>query len=234
MEQVIIASVGSLNTDLVTTMPVFPCRGETVTGTSFGQFWGGKGANQCVAVARLSPTNDSVAMIGCVGSDAYGREYISALRAAGVETGCVEVVSGASGIATVLVDAKGENECIILAGANAAVSAATVSASLERFPCLRAVMVQLEIPDAASLTAMRIARSRDILAVLTPAPVPRSGLKEDMLRLADVLIPNAGEPLKKRWEGGVQEFGGQYFAFTSAFFTNRGGLGARPPVGQQR
>ena len=47
-----IAVVGSLNVDLLAAVPRMPASGETLTGHSFAQHVGGKGANQAVAAAR--------------------------------------------------------------------------------------------------------------------------------------------------------------------------------------
>ncbi len=48
-----IVVVGSLNMDLVTRAPRHPQPGETLIGSDFQTFPGGKGANQAVAAARL-------------------------------------------------------------------------------------------------------------------------------------------------------------------------------------
>lgn len=45
--------VGSTNTDMVIHAPHFPIPGETVIGDDFMTNFGGKGANQVVAAARL-------------------------------------------------------------------------------------------------------------------------------------------------------------------------------------
>ena len=58
--------LGSINVDLVTTVNALPLKGETVFGDTFLIEYGGKGANQAVAAARLGA---KVSMIGRVGSD---------------------------------------------------------------------------------------------------------------------------------------------------------------------
>ena len=74
MQQIKIAVIGSINMDLVTQSVHFPNVGETLLGTSFHQFMGGKGANQAVAAARLGAT---VQLIGAVGNDAFGCELLA-------------------------------------------------------------------------------------------------------------------------------------------------------------
>ena len=49
--------VGSLNMDLVVQVPTIPKPGETVLGSNFATFPGGKGANQAVAAARLGASS---------------------------------------------------------------------------------------------------------------------------------------------------------------------------------
>ncbi|WP_282371566.1 PfkB family carbohydrate kinase, partial [Pseudomonas sp. PS02290] len=94
--------VGSLNMDLVTRAPRLPRAGETLAGQSFVTVPGGKGANQAVAAARLGA---SVAMIGCVGDDAYGEQLRTALLAEGIDCQAVTPVSCEStGVALIVVE----------------------------------------------------------------------------------------------------------------------------------
>ena len=67
-----IAVVGSANIDLTTFTGRFPKPGETIFGDSFDLGFGGKGANQAVAAARLGART---AMIGRVGDDAFGAAH---------------------------------------------------------------------------------------------------------------------------------------------------------------
>ena len=75
--------VGSINMDLVVQAERFPGPGETLLGQSFHTFPGGKGANQAVAARRLGA---QVAMLGCVGDDAFGRQLRGQLEAEGIDT----------------------------------------------------------------------------------------------------------------------------------------------------
>jgi ribokinase len=183
--------IGSLNMDLVARTPRLPGAGETVLGT--GQLLsicGGKGANQAVAAARLGA---DVCLVGRVGDDAFGRTLINALRAERVNTRYVRRTSDmASGCASILVDARGENCIVVSPGANARVTPADVDAAESVIRRAAVVVLQLEIPLAAVRRAVALARKHGVPAVLDPAPVPPDGLP-DALYQVDVLTPNQHE-----------------------------------------
>ena len=73
--------LGGINMDLVAFAPRFPQAGETVVGSHFMTYPGGKGANQAVAAARMGA---QTAMVGCVGDDMFGPQLIEAMAASGV------------------------------------------------------------------------------------------------------------------------------------------------------
>jgi ribokinase len=189
--------VGSLNVDLVAYMPAFPAPGETVHGTSFLQCPGGKGANQAAAAARLCAAGEAVAMVGAVGDDALGRDYLApggVFAASGVDTSRVAAVGGAStGVAPIFVNGAGENCIVVVAGANGTVSAGQVEASLAGLRAGGGVLAQLEVPLAATRAALRAGARAGAPTFFTPAPAPAAGLPSDLLADATVLIPNEGE-----------------------------------------
>jgi ribokinase len=107
---------GAINTDLVARVAKAPDAGETVTGSSFAIFGGGKGANQAIAAASLGA---EVALLGRVGEDPFGGELVENLRDNGVETSRVEAVSNApTGSAFITVTPDGENAIVVSPGAN--------------------------------------------------------------------------------------------------------------------
>lgn len=99
-----ITILGSLNYDMVVYTPRVPAGGETIHSDSFETHHGGKGANQALAVRRLSPRDSiDVAMVGRVGQDGFGRELKAGLGDAGVDVTQVKQVNGESGVAVILV-----------------------------------------------------------------------------------------------------------------------------------
>ena len=126
--------VGSVNLDLVARVERLPRAGETLTASSFVRIPGGKGANQAVAAARLGA---EVRFIGCVGRDAAAADALVNLRALDLD---VREVDAPTGLALIFVDEAGDNQIVVVPGANAEVDARAVSG---------AVLCQLEIPDEA-------------------------------------------------------------------------------------
>src|SRR5690606_35873736 len=113
-----IVVVGSLNADLVARTERCPEAGETALGEGFATHCGGKGANQAFAAARLG---GSVAMLGRVGDDAFGRAQLRNLESAGVAIEGARIHPGATtGVALIIVDGAGENRIVVVPGANAA------------------------------------------------------------------------------------------------------------------
>jgi ribokinase len=155
--------VGSINLDLVARVAELPRAGETLTAAGFVRVPGGKGANQAVAAARLGAR---VRMVGAVGDDPLAGEALAGLREAGVELELTR--AGGTGLALILVDARGENQIVVVPGANAHVQPTSPSG---------AVLCQLEVPDEVVLAA---ARDADFFA-LNAAPARPVELEPDRL-----------------------------------------------------
>lgn len=187
--------VGSMNTDLVTRATVIPSAGETVFGSSFKVFFGGKGANQAFALKQLGARTT---FVGAVGDDSFGVDYKAYFEKNQINTSGISIVPGVStGCAPIWVDeTDGENRIIVVPGANDRVSPTRVSGVLcsaalsgSRF----AVVCQNEINLDATIAALEAGRSADALTVLTPAPVPSSPFPPTLYPTVSLLIPNAQE-----------------------------------------
>jgi ribokinase len=130
--------VGSINLDLVARAERLPRPGETITGATFAEIPGGKGANQAVAAARLGAT---VALIACVGDDDFATLALAELRASGVGLDKLKTATAATGVALITVDASGENGIVVAPGANDELLPEDVE-----LPDCDGVLCQLEIP----------------------------------------------------------------------------------------
>jgi ribokinase len=183
--------VGSVNVDAVVRAEHLPSPGETVLGGTFSQFAGGKGGNQAAAAARLGvPTW----FVGAVGDDAFGDEARIQLEADDVHLDGLVTVSGvATGLATIIVDAAGENLIAVAAGANSALDPAAVRAALDQLAPgpEDVILVGHEIPTETTRAALRFGRAADARTILNPAPA--DGLDRSTFAIADILTPNRGE-----------------------------------------
>lgn len=166
-EQKPIVVVGSMNVDFVATAPRIPIAGETITGESFQLHFGGKGANQAVAVARLGYP---VRMIGMVGSDSFGTEVRAGLLQAGVDVDAVQSVEGSSGVASIAVSHAGENAIVVIPGANAHVTPEYLDRHHDILRGAGMVLAQLEIPMTTIEHLARLCRQYGVPLILDPAP----------------------------------------------------------------
>ena len=162
-----IVVVGSINTDLVSLTDRIPLVGETVLGSDFKIYPGGKGANQAVAIARLGYP---VRMIGRVGTDSFGRDALEHLKSAGVDTKLVGTSDGSSGIAVICVSAKGENSIIVTPGANATLTPSDVDEHISVIRGASAVLAQLEIPIETVERLGELCAQEGVPFLLDPAP----------------------------------------------------------------
>ena len=186
-----VAVVGSLNMDLVIRAPHLPSAGETVLGGTFATFAGGKGANQAVGAARLGAT---VALVGRVGDDAFGRLLRDGLAHERIDASGVRTDAGAAtGVALITVDSAGQNTIVVASGANAALTREDVDAARNEIAQSAVVLLQLEVPlDVVHYTA-QIAHAAGCAVILDPAPAPGEPLPDELYRLLSVIHPNEVE-----------------------------------------
>lgn len=183
-----IVVIGSINLDLVAKAERIPRPGETVTGTDFKTFYGGKGANQAVAVARLGYPS---VMIGNVGTDAFGSQLHKGLEEAGVVTSCVTEVAGSSGVALITTDIHGENNIVVIPGANGLLTPAMLDRTATVLQRAGFLLMQLEIPLETVEYAAKFAEKHGIPVMLDPAPARE--LPAQLLRKITWLTPNESE-----------------------------------------
>ncbi|MEU3574721.1 PfkB family carbohydrate kinase, partial [Kitasatospora sp. NPDC036755] len=138
--------IGSVNTDRILRCPVLPSPGETVLATVADRGFGGKGANQAVAAARMGAATHLVAKVG---RDAEGAAARADLQGAQVETGALLTHPDApTGQAIVMVDPSGENSIVVVPGANTHLTPEEVTAALLRLRLLPVdvVLTSNEVP----------------------------------------------------------------------------------------
>ena len=185
-EPPLIVVLGGINIDLVAMTPRFPAAGETVVGSRFLIYGGGKGANQAVAAGRMG---GRVAMVGRVGDDVFAAQALQALVESGVDVSTVGVTPDTStGIAVISIDDSAQNQIIQVLGANttcAEEEAATVIGLLDD---ASALLLQLEVSIDLSLRCAQAARERGVRVILDPSPV--RSLPEAFYSCCDIITPN--------------------------------------------
>ncbi len=161
--------VGSVNVDLVVQVPTLPRPGETVIGGTFARHFGGKGANCAAAAARLGAETH---LVGRIGRDDHGEACHADLDAGGVHLQHLGRSDLPTGVAEILVDARGENLIAVASGANADVPAGEVAAALDALGGPdTVVVVNLELLDDAVAAAAEGARRTGATLVVNAAPV---------------------------------------------------------------
>ena len=181
--------VGSANMDLVVRVERFPLPGETIFGTDFKMFPGGKGANQAVCCAKLG---QKVRFVGRMGDDLIRERLSASLEQAGViiDSLIVDPVEP-TGTALITVDKNGENEIVVVSGSNMKLRPADVDGVHDIFGSAAVVLLQLEIPLETVVRAAEHAHEKQALLILNPAPA--CSLPASLLRLVDYLTPNESE-----------------------------------------
>ncbi|KKB77849.1 ribokinase [Devosia soli] len=179
---------GSTNLDQVGTVSRLPKPGETVAGGTFSMAPGGKGANQALAARRAGA---EVLHVSAVGDDAFADMALALLDKGGVDLSEMRKAQAATGIAMIFVDAEGENVIAILPGANGTMSPDDAERTLGRLTAKDTMLVQQEIPQAATRRALEMARARGARSVLNTAPFLDD--TPDLAPLADIVVANETE-----------------------------------------
>jgi len=181
---------GSINMDLVAEVATIPRPGETVLSPSYAHLFGGKGANQAVAAARVAEPG-LVAMVGCVGDDAFGRMCTANLAANGVDVSAVTLGEEPTGCAFITVDATGQNAITVASGANLQPTAGAVPSELVGTHTIG--VFQMEVPFAASLQVARRLKACGGRVIWNFAPVPPGFGRAELdmlLAVTDLFVVN--------------------------------------------
>ena len=179
--------VGSANLDLVARTPRLPKPGETVTGSNYFEFCGGKGANQAIAAARAGA---NTAFIGALGNDHAGETLRAAFFNDNVDISAVQFVSEPTGRALIGVSDDGENSIIVVPGANYAITIGDIERNAKIIASAKVLLCQLEVPLEVVRRALELAGKKSI-RILNPAPA--QSLSKELLQLVDVITPNEHE-----------------------------------------
>lgn len=186
-----IVVLGSTNTDMVIAGKRIPLPGETVCGGTFMMNPGGKGANQAVAVARLSKVRGRCVFIAKVGADMFGRDTAARMKKDFIDARLVIDQDTPSGTALIMVDDKGQNVISVALGANDTLSVEDIAPCAKDISEAAALLLQLETPVKTVLAAAKMANENGVMVVLNPAPAKK--LPRELYGQLDWITPNETE-----------------------------------------
>ncbi len=184
-----ITVVGSANMDLTFRADRLPRPGETAFGSAFYKGFGGKGANQAVAAARLGA---HVTFVGRVGDDDFGRAIRDQLVLEGIDISHLGVdPERPTGTAAILVDDAGENAIVGVPGANLGLTPDDVRRAADLIQSSAIVLAPCETMIETITEAFRVAHEARRICILNPAPARE--LPDELLTMLDLCVPNEPE-----------------------------------------
>ncbi len=186
-----IVVLGSTNTDMVITGKRLPVPGETISDGHFMMNPGGKGANQAVAVARLSAKKGACEFIAKVGDDLFGRATAARMKKEGIKTNLIVDKKEPSGTALILVDSRGQNVISVALGANGTLSRGDVAPYRKEIESASALLMQLETPLETVEWVAKTADEAGVSVILNPAPARK--LPRELYKYVDWITPNETE-----------------------------------------
>lgn len=200
-----ITVIGSISTDFVVTTNRRPEIGETITGMDFSTTFGGKGANQAIACARLG---SEVQMIGAVGDDVFGEQLLQNLSQNGISIQNVERVTHLPSGSAHITLLNNDNAIIYIPGANDAVTTERMEELQEVLAASDMVVIQNETPQAVVEKVIAECASRNIPLLYNPAPA--RPVATEVLDQVTYFTPNESEfhQLFPEWtvSEGVQQY----------------------------
>jgi len=131
-------------------------------------------------------------LIGCLGDDGFAAQLSKNLVAENVDCSSVRnAANTASGVAMIVVSDSGENQIVVVLGANALVSRQDVDRNRKLIRNSDVLLLQLEVPLDTVLYAIANARFLGTRVLLDPAPAPLDA--PDELFDVDLICPNVTE-----------------------------------------
>nr|CAI5836472.1 unnamed protein product [Callosobruchus analis] len=182
-----IVVVGSCMVDFVSYAHRLPKSGETIKGIQFVSNFGGKGANQGVAAAKLG---GNVSLVGRVGADDWGAKYIEHLKKLNVNVDHLKITKDAqTGIAQIIVADSGDNLIVITGGANDKLNEKDVVMADSIIKAADVLVLQLETPPEVAKKALELCKG---ISILNGAPAI-ANIDSQLLSLPTIFCVNETE-----------------------------------------
>lgn len=181
--------IGSMIMDMSAEVNHFPLPGQTVIANSVHFSLGGKGCNQCVAASRLK---SSCEMIGMIGKDTYGEQFLKLLEEEHIKHDFVFIDETApTGFSQIQIDSTKENKIVVIPGANHCFISSYIDELKESIMNSKLVMVQMELPLEVLYALIDFCNENHKKILLNPAPA--NIIKDHYLNKIDYLTPNETE-----------------------------------------
>ncbi|KAI5711640.1 hypothetical protein M8J75_001985 [Diaphorina citri] len=189
-----IVVVGSCLVEFITYVQTLPKPEETVKGYHFEQRFSGKGANQCVAAAKLRA---SVALISKLGNDKFGISYLEELRKYNsINTKYIWLLQDVTtGVCSKVISNKGTHQTNIIPGANTYLSASDIDAAKNLLLKAKVIMFQGETPWETTLyclSKLHVSLESRAKIIVNPSPAVYP-LNPIVMILADIICINEQE-----------------------------------------
>ena len=184
-----ILTIGSANMDFVMNVQQIPLAGQTISDPGSYRFIpGGKSANSAVAVSRLGGES-----IFCtrLGNDANGAALRAIYNKEKLDTRFVTTdPTTPTGLAAIMVEPSGQNRIIVFPGSNDRICRDDIESAMLSRP--DALLMQMEIPADAVITAAGFASQKDIPIIIDAGPAKKN-FPLDRLPKLKIFSPNETE-----------------------------------------
>lgn len=184
-----ITVIGSNMFELTTYIERMPVQGETIEAPEFEMGFGGKGANQAIAAARLG---SEVNFITMVGDDNFGKQQLANYEQNGIRPEGIGVGRGSSGVAPIFVDPTSDNQILIIKGANKQLTPAVLDKKIDLIKNTKLIVLQQEIALETNYRAIDLGVKYGVPVLLNPAPA-NEHLNIDYVSKVAFFTPNETE-----------------------------------------
>ncbi|CAF0960043.1 unnamed protein product [Brachionus calyciflorus] len=185
-----VVSVGDCVIDCLFYVDRMPKMAETMTANSFEALPGGKGANVCIAGARLGSKN---AFICKLGQDLFGQNFINILNKENLNIDHVTFTDKQpTSVASIMVDPVGNNSIAVNFGATLELSEKDIENAEELIKKCKVLITSMVVKEKTALNSLKIAKKHNLITVFNFAPAIQD-LDVEFNKYVDVLVVNEVE-----------------------------------------
>lgn len=189
--------IGSSSVDLILGTEHAPEPHETIMAEYSESYFGGKGANQAVAAARLGA---SVYFVGCVGMDPMGQQVMRHLVDEDVNVGFVHESETADTGTAYIINSKEASSVIVVPAANYCLETKHIDEVSKYFETADFILIQLEVPMEVVDYTLKLAQRTGTKVGLYASPAQKLN-RNIMEQSAFVVMKNSDT------KNGFKDFG---------------------------